>query len=206
MSSIASSTTYKKGLTALTLSDALFIIGGMLVSISGYALYLGFKARASRSTSQPKFTSAKESNHKAEYTPASEAEIVGFQRIDEVLGKVTVDGVPYRTFDAGEVLIYDKKNRPVIAFKVDGYGNDQRSINYIKVSEHIDKVNGVIFYVKHNPADLQLFTDWLNQQMYGGDYAREALHFKDLMTEVAKFNQLLASRKLRKTTGKYVTY
>lgn len=193
----------------MTTSDVLFIIAGILASVASFAMYLGFKARASKSRSKtkPKFTSAKEGTSKAEYTPASQAELVNaFKRIDEVFGEVTVDGIQYRTFDAGEVLIYDKKNRPVIAFKVDGYGNDQRSINYVKVSEHIDKVNGVIFYVKHNPADHQLFSDWLNQQMYGGDYAREALHFKDLMTEIGKFNQLLASRKLRKTTGKYVTY
>jgi hypothetical protein len=104
------------------------------------------------------------------------------------------------------VLIYDKKKNPAICFKVDGYMNAQRSINYIKVSNHVDKADGVIFYVKHNPADFALFQQWLDSQMYGGDYAREALRFKDLMAEIGKFNQLLASRKLRWKTGKYVAH
>jgi hypothetical protein len=187
------------------------LLGGILLATIGFALYFGFKARGKKTSTKPKFVSANdkpEESKKASHTQASKAEIVdtNFKRIDDVFGEVTVDGIRYQTFDAGEVLIYDKKNRPVISFKIDGYGNSQRTINWIKVSEHVDEIDGVIFYVKHNHQDFALFSNWLQQQMYGGDYAREALHFKDLMEEIGKFNQLLASRKLRKGTGQYVAY
>lgn len=180
------------------------------MSVASFAIYLGFKSRTRNGkTKEPRFGAPSQATDTTpEFTPASQAELVddAFQRIDDVLGHITVDGIKYRTFDAGEVLIYDKNDRPVIAFKVDGYMNAQRTINYVKVSNHVEKVNGVIFHVKHNPADHQLFSDWLNQQMYGGDYAREALYFKDLMTEIGKFNQLLASRKVGYKAGnKYVT-
>jgi hypothetical protein len=196
-------------LTESSISSAIAVgISGILLATIGFALYLGLKSRGGKSGTSPMFTSGKEkAEGTASYTPASEVELAdSFRWIDEVLGEVTVDGIQYRTFDAGEVYIYDKKKKPVIAFKVDGYMNAQRAINYIKISNDVEKEDGVIFYVKHNPQDFQLFQQWLDKQMYGGDYAREALYFKDLMAEIGKFNQLLASRKLRWKSGRYITY
>lgn len=184
-----------------------FLAITIILTTAIIGLYMGYRYRMRNveGRSTPKFTSPADNHNQPTYTPASEVELVEptFKQIDEVFGLITVDGIEYKTFEAGEVLIYDEKKNPVICFKIDGYNNAQRTINWIKISEHVDKVDGVIFYVKHHPADINLFDNWLNTQMYGGVYAKPALKFKDLMTEIGQFNQLLASHKIRKGTGQY---
>lgn len=187
------------------------MVGGIILASIGFWAYRKLKNPTQpKKSSAPTFTSATQAQQEKNtttFTPAS-VEIITdtFRKIDDVFGEITVNGIVYTTFDAGEVLIYDKKQNPVVSFKVDGYGNEQRTINWIKVSKNVDKINGVIFYVKHNQNDFTLFNNWLNEQLYGGEYVREALKFQDLMEEIGKFNQLLASRKVRKGTGKYVAY
>lgn len=174
-----------------------------LTVIATPAVYLGFKERLKKQEptfGRPDIIDAPEKKSKSKLKEVDDS----WKRIDVVFGKVTVDDIEYTTFDAGEVLLYDRKDKPVIAFKVDGYGNEQRTINYIRVSDDVKTKDGVIYYVKHSQQDYKLFMQWLDTQLYGGELAKEALAFKDCMEEIAKFNQLLASRKLRKSGGRYI--
>ena len=182
-----------------------------LTIIATPAIHFGLKARTKKEeNNSPTFGKPEpipnQNGSAPTFTPASQVgNQSNWERIDVVFGKVTVDGTEYTTYDAGEVYIHDKDGKKVIAFKVDGYGNEERTINYVRISEDLDKVNGVIYYIKHHaPTDYPLLEQWLNSQMYGGKYSREALEYKDCMVEIAKFNQLLASRKLRKSLGSYV--
>ena len=180
------------------------------------AVHFGLKARKHKSMSianEPRFTSPESTT--PQFTSASKLRDMStnvantpadnkWKRLDDVLGTITIDDIDYTTYEAGEVCIHDKHGRAVIAFKVDGYSNDQRTINYIRVSEDIDKKDGVIYYVKYNANDAELFNQWLNDQLYGkGVYTKEAQCFRECMEKVAVFNNLLATKTLRYRGGTF---
>lgn len=195
----------------------LIIFAFALVGIP--ATHFGLKARKHKlmSATEPVFT-APQSQSKSgapQFTSASQLRDMStvvtspsnseWKRLDVVLGVITIDDIEYTTYEAGEVCIFDKQGRAVIAFKVDGYSNDQRSINYIRVSEDIDKKDGVIYYVKYNANDAELFNEWLNDQLYGkGQYMKEAQTFREQMEKVAVFNNLLSTKTLRFRGGRFV--
>jgi len=127
-----------------------------------------------------------------------------FRKLDKVFGTLIRDGEEYTTFNSGEVTISTADGVPVIAFTITGDVHRQREINRIRVSDDLSKYDGTVYYVRHNTQDLQNFTQWLDSQLYGGTYHDEALHFKDLMQEMAMFNQMIASRTIRYRGGQYL--
>lgn len=127
-----------------------------------------------------------------------------FRKLDKVFGLLTRDGEEYQTFNSGEVTISTADGVPVIAFTITGDVHRQREINRIRVSDDLSKYDGTVYYVRHNTQDLQNFTQWLNSQLYGGTYHDEALHFQDLMQEIATFNGMIASRTIRYRGGQYL--
>lgn len=183
----------------------------------GLGIFLGLRERNNKKTSKPISKKYKAETVVHEVYPDGNPKIASISNVEglkEIMSDVngdgfqtiSVDGVEYIVYEEQKVIeFYNKKgNRVTMQIKIDGIGNQQRDVNWIKISKDMSKYDHHIFYVKHNREDLRLFDEFLQKQLYGGEFQEECMKFQDTMLEIARFNELLASRKVRKRNGRYV--
>lgn len=188
------------------------ILGGIIISFVFVfkKLLSGKKQEGVNENSRyvsPRGEKSHTNQHQPEPTVPSQLNKVQFTRFDDCQGELVLEGEVFKTFDVGEVTIWDKHDKPVIAFTIGGYGNTPREIRIVKIADdlHDPSKQAVVFYTQYNNDDAVRFQAWLENEVYGGKYQREAVYFKELMYEMNRFNQLLQSKCVRTHGKNYVS-
>jgi len=189
------------------------ILGGIIISFIFVfkKLVAGKKVNEHENENQryvsPRGEKSQPNQHHQEPTVPSQLNNIQFTRMNDCQGELVFNGEVFSTFDAGEIVIWDKHDKPVIAFTIGGYGNTPRELKIVKVSDdlHDPSKQAVVYYTQHNNNDAVHFQAWLDNEVYGGKYQTEAVYFKDLMYEMNRFNQLLQSKCVRTHGKNYVS-
>lgn len=144
-----------------------------------------------------KVVSARE-HHQVEDT-RPHVQVSEFERHTPCQGTLRVGNLYIETFDAGVVNLY-ADGVEYIRYGISGQGQRQREITYVDVllGENVTR------YDLTRPADGQLLMQRLDYEIQQGTYIEEALHFKQIINQIAKFNQYLLNGSITQLHNKFV--
>lgn len=122
-----------------------------------------------------------------------------FERHTPCQGTLRVGNQFIETFDAGIVNLY-ADGVEYIRYGISGQGQRQREITYVDVllGENVTR------YDLTNPQEGQLLMQRLDYEIQQGTYIEEALHFKQVINQIAKFNQYLLNGSITQLHNKFV--
>jgi hypothetical protein len=201
--------------TVIAFSCVIFI-AGIIIALG---IFFGLRARLSKESDNPVGThsqkyQAKEVIHEVypngNVAVSSISNVEGLKHLmsddnGEGFETIMVDDIEYIIYEELKTIDFYNKNgtQRLMQVKVDGYGNRQREINWIRVFMKGAPKEGYRFFVKHNAQDRQAFKKLLDEHLYGGELQEVALKFQDTCVEMARFNELIVSGKVRKRNGRY---
>jgi len=131
-----------------------------------------------------KVVSAKEHHNIEEARP--HVQVSDFERRSPCLGTLRVGNQYIETFDAGTVTL-TAEGQEYIRYGISGYGQRQREITYVDIlwGENVTR------YDLTSTQDGQLLMQRLDYEIKQGGHMEDALHFKQILNDLAKFNQYL---------------
>lgn len=191
----------------------LFLIACIIIA---FGVYFGLKARFAKSESKEKPQKYRAEEVVHERYPNGNPKVTSISNVEglkEIMSNDNGDGFNTVLVDEVEYIIYEeqrsivffnkKGNKKLIEVAVTGYANRQREVNWIRVFGENAPKEGFIFYMKHNIQDREAFKKLMDKHLYGGELQEAMLKLQDTMVEIARFNELLASGKVRKRGGRY---
>lgn len=131
-----------------------------------------------------KVVSAKQHHNVQEAQP--HVQVSDFKRHSPCLGTLRVGNQYIETFDAGTVTL-TAEGQEYIRYGISGYGQRQREITYVDIlwGENVTR------YDLTSSQDGQLLIQRLDYEIQQGTHMEDALYFKQILNDLAKFNQYL---------------